>query len=184
MSQQGRISIVGATGSGKTFVARALARQLDLPLYQLDSLYWDSAGRAVPREQFREAVAEVVSHDSWIVDGHYRDVRDLIWRRADTIVWLNYPLAVVGLRLVRRYTSKILKVSAGGSHDSGTSRTRTVSSAAKVTWKDRAARIARTMRERKEYGIVLTSPEYRDIKIVELRSKRATREWLNSLGQP
>ena len=56
---------------------------------------------------FRARVAEVVAADTWVVDGGYSDVRDLVWARADTVVWLDYPLAVTLSRLVRRIVARI-----------------------------------------------------------------------------
>ena len=40
--------------------------------------------------------------DRWVTDGNKSAVRDLVWPRADTIVWLDYPLVVSLWRLGRR----------------------------------------------------------------------------------
>ena len=56
---------------------------------------------------FRSRVATVVTGDVWVVDGGYSDVRDLIWSRADTVVWLDYSLAVTLSRLLRRIVARI-----------------------------------------------------------------------------
>ena len=56
---------------------------------------------------FRSRVAEVVAGNRWVIDGGYSDVRDLVWARADTVVWLDYPLAVTLSRLLRRIVSRI-----------------------------------------------------------------------------
>ncbi len=56
---------------------------------------------------FRSRVASVVAGDEWVVDGGYSTVRDLIWPRADTVVWLDYPLTVILPRLVRRIVARI-----------------------------------------------------------------------------
>ena len=56
---------------------------------------------------FRSRVATVVTGDGWVVDGGYSDVRDLIWSRADTVVWLDYSLAVTLSRLLRRIVARI-----------------------------------------------------------------------------
>jgi hypothetical protein len=56
---------------------------------------------------FRARVAEVVAGDGWVIDGGYSDVRDLVWASADTVVWLDYPLAVTLSRLLHRIVARI-----------------------------------------------------------------------------
>jgi len=56
---------------------------------------------------FRSRVASAVAGDAWVIDGGYSAVRDLIWPRADTVVWLDYPLRVILPRLVRRIVARV-----------------------------------------------------------------------------
>ena len=56
---------------------------------------------------FRSRVASVVEAEDWVVDGGYSVVRDLIWSRADTVVWLDYPLTVILPRLFGRIVARI-----------------------------------------------------------------------------
>lgn len=56
---------------------------------------------------FRARVASVAAGDAWVIDGGYSAVRDLIWPRADTVVWLDYPLTVILPRLVARIAARI-----------------------------------------------------------------------------
>jgi adenylate kinase family enzyme len=97
-----RISIVGNSGSGKTTVAMALAAALRAPHLELDSVYHQADWQPLPTELFRARVAEFVATDAWVVDGNYSDVRDLIWARADTVIWLDLPRGAVMRQLVRR----------------------------------------------------------------------------------
>lgn len=169
-----RFSIVGATGSGKTYLARTLAEQLRLPLHELDKYRWDGSGRELPREEFIEAVRKLAASEEWIIDGHYRDVRQLVWERAEVVVWLNYPLSLIASRLLRRFSSK-----RKGAAPSGTASPR---GRPQVTWADRLRRIGRTIRERDEYRRLLHGPDYRHARIVELKSPRAADAWLREFG--
>lgn len=56
---------------------------------------------------FRSRVAAVVAGDEWVVEGGYSVVRDLVWSRADTVVWLDYPLTLTLRRLLRRIIARI-----------------------------------------------------------------------------
>jgi adenylate kinase family enzyme len=55
-------------------------------------------------EVFKERVARAVEGDAWVIDGNYagRGARDLVWPRADTVIWLDPPLTVIFARLLAR----------------------------------------------------------------------------------
>jgi adenylate kinase family enzyme len=97
-----RVSVVGNSGSGKTTLGRRLARRLDVPFLELDSIYHRAGWQPLPAEQFRHRVLEVMSADGWVIDGNYSAVRDLVWARADTVVWLDLPCSTVMRRVVIR----------------------------------------------------------------------------------
>lgn len=102
-----RVSVVGTTGAGKTTLARALAALLGSPHVELDALFWEPRWKMADLPVFRSRVASAVASDEWVIDGGYSAVRDLIWPRADTIVWLDYPLRVILPRLVRRIVARV-----------------------------------------------------------------------------
>jgi len=104
MSSSRRISVVGSTGSGKTTFGRELARRLGVPFVELDALNWGPNWTMVPVDVFTERVARAVEGDAWVVDGNYagRGARDLVWPRADTVIWLDPPIGVILVRLLRR----------------------------------------------------------------------------------
>jgi adenylate kinase family enzyme len=168
-----RISVVGPSGSGKTRLSRELHEQLDLPLYELDTIRFDRSGRAAATEAFVAAVSEVSNRDSWIVDGHYRDTRSIVWRRSQLVIWLNYPLPFVFWRLLRRGVAKKF-----AKHDGGLERPGTATDHepgvrfGAASWQARLNRFAKTIRERGEYRSMLGSLESRGVGIIELRSAR------------
>lgn len=97
-----RVSVVGVSGAGKTTLGRRLGERLDVPSVELDSIFHQPGWQELPTDEFRRRVAEVVAGDGWVVDGNYSAVRDLVWERADTVVWLDLPRPLVMRRVIRR----------------------------------------------------------------------------------
>ncbi len=98
----GRVSVVGNSGSGKTRLARMLAAALGVPFLELDAVFHLPDWGELPVEQFRAGVREFAAGAAWVVDGNYSVVRDVVWERADTVVWVDPPQALVMARVVRR----------------------------------------------------------------------------------
>jgi len=97
-----RVSMVGAPGSGKSTLGRALADRLGVPFVELDSIFHQPGWTQLSPEQFAARVSGVAAGDGWVIDGNYSDVRPLVWGRADTVVWVDPPRPVVVRRLLTR----------------------------------------------------------------------------------
>lgn len=97
-----RIVIVGRTGSGKTTLARKLAAARGVPHVELDALYFQPDLSTVPLDVLRERTTAAIAGERWVTDGNKGAVRDLVWPRADTVIWLDYALSVSLWRLARR----------------------------------------------------------------------------------
>ncbi|MER6082463.1 adenylate kinase [Streptomyces sp. NPDC001833] len=97
-----RILVVGVTGAGKSTLARTLSGRLGLPYHEMDAMYFNGPGWAVNGE-LAEDVARLTAGPRWIIDSlGYPEVRELLWDRADTVVWLDCPRRVVMPRVLRR----------------------------------------------------------------------------------
>ena len=107
-----RIRVIGASGSGKTSLARQLAERLQLPHLELDSVQHLAGWRAAPLEQFqaevRAFVADSDDRGGWVIDGNYNDRTPELFDAADTIVWLDYPRWFVMARVVRRTMTRLV----------------------------------------------------------------------------
>src|SRR3546814_8302663 len=97
-----RVSVVGVPGAGKSTVGRELARRLGSRFVELDSIHHQPGWTPLPREPFRARVAEELEADTWVVDGNYSAVQDLVWAAADTIVWLDLPRPLIMRRVAGR----------------------------------------------------------------------------------
>jgi len=103
-----RAVVIGIGGSGKTTLAKQLAAYHGLRYIELDALHWLPNWQMRAVDDFRALVAQAVAHERWVTDGNYRVVRDLVWGRATTVIWLNYPFWTVMGRLVRRTLRRIV----------------------------------------------------------------------------
>jgi adenylate kinase family enzyme len=97
-----RVAVVGTSCSGKTTFARSLSCAIDAPYTELDALYWGPNWQERPFEEFRAGVDAATSAPLWVLDGNYSAVRDLIWRRATALIWLNYSFSLIFSRALTR----------------------------------------------------------------------------------
>jgi adenylate kinase family enzyme len=103
-----RIVVVGISGCGKSTVARALAGGHDLAHIELDSLYWGPNWQPKPEAEFKSLVESAVMSPQWVVDGNYSVVRELVWPRAQAIVWLNLSLPAALWQVFRRTVARVV----------------------------------------------------------------------------
>ena len=108
-----RILVLGRTGSGKTTLARELAAALGVPHVELDALYFGPDLSRAPLDVLRERTSAAIAGERWVTDGNKRAVRDLVWPRADTVVWLDYPVWVSLWRLAGRARSRTASACSG-----------------------------------------------------------------------
>ncbi|GAA3596779.1 hypothetical protein GCM10022419_095010 [Nonomuraea rosea] len=103
-----RILVAGITGAGKSTMARALSTRLAVPYHEMDALHYTGPGWTVNGE-FAARIAEIASSPAWIFDSYgYPEVRDLLWERADTVIWLDYGRRVIMPRVLRRSLRRTL----------------------------------------------------------------------------
>ena len=97
-----RIVVLGTTGSGKTTVAKEIARILGVTHVEFDAYRHGPNWTETPDDIFREQLREALQGDTWVADGNYSVTRDVVWPRATTVIWLDYPLRIVMWRLFWR----------------------------------------------------------------------------------
>jgi adenylate kinase family enzyme len=103
-----RLVVVGTSGSGKTTMAAQLARLLGVDHVELDALQHGPNWEQASEEQLRARAAAATRGDRWVVDGNYSAVREVVWPRATTIVWLDHARHVVMRRVIWRSFARAL----------------------------------------------------------------------------
>ena len=103
-----KILVAGITGAGKPTMARALAGRLAVPFHEMDALAFSGPGWRENPHLLRE-IERITAGPRWVFDSlGYPQVRDLMWSRADAIVWLDFSRAVVMQRVLRRSAVRTL----------------------------------------------------------------------------
>jgi adenylate kinase family enzyme len=105
-----RIVVIGTTSAGKSTLAKILAEKMCGDFIELDALHWEPDWVEAKLEVFRERVETATSSQVWVVAGNYHVVRDLVWSKADAVIWLDYSFPLIFWRLltrtIRRWTTQ------------------------------------------------------------------------------
>ncbi len=172
-----RIVVVGTSGSGKTTLAAQLAALRGCQHIELDAIHWQRNWTETPMAEFSAKIALALTGDCWVVDGNYGKGRETVWSRADTLIWLDYPLWLVLWRLLRRTVWRVMtrKELWNGNREN----LRAVFSRDSIfLWAIRTH-----PRRRREYADLPYRPEYTHLSKIRLRSPRQTNRWLRAIPE-
>lgn len=97
-----RILVIGTSGCGKTTFAASLGSILRIKSTQLDELYWNAGWQPVENSVFLKRLDNVLSRETWILDGNFRRIQPRILKRATTVIWLDYSFARIMYRIIKR----------------------------------------------------------------------------------
>lgn len=124
----------------------------------------------------RERVDEATADGGWAVDGNYSAVRDILWPRADTLVWLDYPLAIILTRVMRRTMRRLVTREELWNGNREDFRNTFFSRDSILLW------ALQTYRKNKQrYAVLTVAPEYVHLRVVHLRSPREAERWLATM---
>ena len=97
-----RVLIIGPCGSGKSTLSRELAPLMRLPLVHMDQLGWQAGWVETEKAEVRARLAEAVAGERWLIEGNYGSTLGPRLERADTVIYLDFPIRLCLWRLIRR----------------------------------------------------------------------------------
>ncbi|MCG7389699.1 hypothetical protein [Pantoea sp. ACRSB] len=86
-----RVLIMGNSGSGKSWLAARLTELTNLPVTDLDTLNWESAGYGKARKKVYvlNDVQAIANQDRWIIEGIYGWIAAPVALYATKVIWLT-----------------------------------------------------------------------------------------------
>lgn len=173
-----RIIVIGTTSSGKSTLAERLADRFGLHYIDLDALHWEPNWTEAPPEVFRERVRNNTQAPGWVVAGNYHVVRDLIWTKAEVVIWLDYSLPRIFWQLTRRtftrwWTQELLW---GTNRENLWTHFKLWSKDSLFHWL-----FITYWRRKREFPVLLAQPEHQHLKLIHFKHPRETDDWLRQL---
>lgn len=166
-----KIALFGPPATGKSTLAEWLSAELGRPHTDLDDLLFTPDG-PLPLSEFRHKAGEIAQRDAWIVEGNFSKLADVVWHRADVLVWLDFPLPLIVYRIVRRSLHQLT-----GHEDSPQARRLTWSKAFFHRRSLLRTAVRKYRNNRPRYAQQVSETADRGVEVVRLRNPREVRGW-------
>ncbi|MEM6552071.1 MAG: hypothetical protein AAF750_08080 [Planctomycetota bacterium] len=175
-----RIAVVGVSGSGKSYVARALAERLGILYVANDALIWEADWKEPTPEQEYRNFDEATAGEAWVIDGNLnpKSAADrLVLDRIDTLVWLALPRREVWPQLLGRTVKRAATREELWHGNRESWRTSFLSKDSILWWS-----VKTYNHNRRRYGPWMTDAAHAHLIRVRLGSRREVRRWLKSVS--
>lgn len=170
-----RIVVIGTTSSGKSTLAKQIAEKFNFTFIELDALHWEPNWREADDEVFRQRVKEAIQAPTWVSAGNYSVVRDILWKKAEAVIWLDYSFWIVFWRLFTRTIQRIITQEElwHGNRESFWTQIKFWSDNSVFNWF-----IKTYWRRKRETPILLA--KYPHLKVIHFRHPNETETWLQT----
>jgi adenylate kinase family enzyme len=175
-----RIVVIGTTSSGKSTLAKNPADTFELDFIELDALHWEANWREAHDDIFRARVDSATRAERWIVAGNYSIVRNLVWSRAEAVIWLDYSFPLVFWRLTYRtiYRAVTREELWNGDRENFWWHFKLWSDESLFHW------LFKTYwRRKREIPKELNQPEHAHLKVIHFTSPKETDGWLKLVNR-
>ena len=112
-----KIHIIGCSGTGKTYFAKALSKKYNIPHFDLDDIQWDNNsdgyGVKMPTDKRDELLKQILNKDAWIIEGVYYAWVLESFEQADVIYVLDMPKYLYKSRIIIRFLKRKVGIEKG-----------------------------------------------------------------------
>lgn len=98
-----KIAIIGPSGAGKTTLAKALSRILNIKVYYLDRLFWKPGWQSIDGPTRIDTMQNLIREKQWIIEGTYLYSSVPRLDEADTIILLDMHVLACLWRVINRH---------------------------------------------------------------------------------
>ena len=104
-----KVAVFGKPGSGKSILSKKLASALGIELHALDLIVYKKNGDQVERKTYDQAHENILSADSWIIDG-FGPLESFNKRLdvADTLIYIDLPYVVSYWLVTKRFLKGLI----------------------------------------------------------------------------
>ncbi len=100
-----KIIIFGNSGSGKSTLAKSLVKDHQLAHLDLDILAWQATDPPTRKPVFesKKAIDQFcVENESWVIEGCYADLLQLVFDQAEEAIFMNLPVSMCQENAMKR----------------------------------------------------------------------------------
>ncbi|MCL2408094.1 MAG: hypothetical protein FWC96_00555 [Oscillospiraceae bacterium] len=112
-----KIYITGPVGGGKSTLARKISKEFGITYFEMDSVIYEpdpdskiTGTRKRPESERDFLINEVLSSESWVAEDAGREIFEILWQEADSIILLEPPVHTRKCRIILRWIKQMLRV--------------------------------------------------------------------------
>ena len=109
-----KIRIIGSSGSGKSFIAKKLSKELKINSYDLDDIFWfKKYTKRRSNPEISKRISKILRKKQWIIEGiqYYDHNIEKTFKDAEVIIWANPGIMTTLYRLIKRFVNRLSKES-------------------------------------------------------------------------
>jgi len=170
-----RINVIGTSGCGKSTFSKQLAGILKLPYLEIDKIFWGPGWSFTEDELFFKKLEIELGQPCWVLDGNYTRTTPVKWKNVQTVIWLDYSLSRVMMRIMKRTFSRAIS---GKELWEGTGNRETFrkmfSKHSMILWSWNTYH-----NNRVKYTAVMNNPEYAHIRFIKLSNPTGANKFIS-----